>query len=200
MLEIFDKEVRNLKENLKKYKIESFDELFKMLKENEKLKQRIFALEESRENEIKRIKVDNEIALNKLQSKHEMEMVSLKHTIQMERTRIETETKQKISEMEITFRQKIKEVEHALNLERKEFVKEKETMLLQVKEQIFNERQKFLEANNNDTKNNLKDNWDKIIQGLSLFMEKINFSSQHKLISGKDEDININVNKKQDAA
>jgi hypothetical protein len=176
MLELFDKDLRALKENLRKYKIESFDELFQVVTENEKLKKKIINLQEN---------LSSEIA--KLKSAHEIEMLTIKHTVKLERERYESEGKQKFAEKE-----------HQLSLKIKEFEKDKEILQLDLQRQIFEERKIFLETNFKDIKEDANNNLDRSVKILSMFLDKINYTSQHKLIAGKDNvnESTVNIHEK----
>ena len=174
------KEYKLFKEKLRKVKIESFEELEAVLKENAEIKERLIKLEGIKTAQLERQKDKYEAQIRKLKNGHEQELMSLKHAINLEKERIQTKTAQEIEK-----------VEHEFRLKGKEFEKEKEAILLKVKQEIEKEKAEFRDENFKALKDDANTAFDRGIQAVSIFLDKIQY--KNKQINAPTESVDVEV-------
>jgi len=165
---------------LRKVKVNDFNDLKDLLKEKQDAEKQNLKLE----NDLEAAELQKQTELNALRKDNENEILSLKHALKLE-------LEKQAEEMN----KQNRENQHKYDIAKKEWDKERETLRLTVQQEIAAERKAFLEQNFGD----LQEKADKVqsstMEMLGIFLDKINYD--RKALTGgenteiKDVDVTI---------
>ena len=163
-------------------KLEDLSELNDMLKKQQELEQKVIKAETDLERtkndhrmEMERTNIDYQNQLSKQKVEHENEVLSLNQGLKLEKQRMDIETQRKIDV-----------AEHKLVLAKKEFEKDKEAVLLQVKQELLKEREDLLEKNYGDLKDEANKGFDRGLKVVTTLVDKLNYQQNVKVMDGNN--------------